>query len=131
MYMLDFNWYNELLKPWLSPPPWIFRPVWVILYVLIAISLITYLIKCRWMDKSSGVLWFIVQLILNLLWTPVFFGMKNIGLALVVILFLDYAVYRTMLSFYSVSLLCGRLLIPYFLWILFATYLTGAMFFLN
>ena len=129
--MLNFDWYSELAKPWLSPPAWLFRPVWIVLYIMIASALVIYLTRYRWMDKSNGVMWFIIQLILNLLWTPVFFGMKNIGLALVVILFLDYTVFRTIVNFYEVSSIAGRLLIPYFIWILFATYLTAGMFFLN
>lgn len=129
--MLDFNWYKELAKPWLSPPSWVFTPVWTILYIMIFSALTVYLVKYKWMDKSQGIMWFAVQMILNILWPPVFFGLKNIGLALVIILLLDYTVFRTIRSFYDVSAVAGRLLFPYFVWILFATYLTAGMFFLN
>ena len=129
--MLDFNWYKELAKPWLSPPLWVFSPVWTVLYIMIFSALTVYLIKYRWMDKTQGVMWFVVQMILNLMWTPVFFGLKNIGLALVVVLLLDFAVFKTMMSFYKVSFLAGRLFIPYFIWVLFATYLTIGIYILN
>ena len=129
--MLDFNWYKELVKPWLSPPSWVFTPVWTILYIMIFSALAVYLVKYRWMDKSHGIMWFAVQMLLNIMWTPVFFGLKNTGLALVIILLLDYTVFRTIRSFYDVSAVAGRLMIPYFVWILFATYLTAGMFFLN
>ena len=129
--MLDFNWYKELVKPWLSPPSWVFSPVWTILYIMIFSALTVYLIKYRWMDKSHGIIWFVVQIALNLLWTPVFFGLKNIGIALVLILFLDFAVFKTLINFYNVSVTAGRLFMPYFIWVLFATYLTAGMFFLN
>ena len=129
--MLDFNWYRELAKPWLSPPSWVFTPVWVVLYIMMFSALVIYLVRYKWMDKSHGVMWFTIQFILNLLWTPVFFGLKNIGLAIVVILLLDFCVYRMIVSFYDISLVAGRLLLPYFVWILFATYLTCGMFILN
>lgn len=124
-------WYNELNKPALSPPSWIFSPVWLILYITILLALITFIVKPTWQKKSSGYSWFIIQMLLNLLWMPAFFILKNVGLALAIIILLDISVFLTIKSFYSVSKLASRLLIPYFIWILFATYLNAAYFILN
>ena len=120
--MFTSSWYNSLTKPFLSPPNWVFAPVWSILYLTIFISLILYLVKPV-DNKTLGYVYFLAQLILNIAWSPVFFGMQNIPLALVVVLLLDIFILLTILEFYSVSKVAGIILIPYFLWTLFATYL--------
>lgn len=128
--MYNSSWYNSLIKPFLSPPNWVFAPVWFILYFTILISIILYIIKPA-ENKGLGYLYFIIQLILNFLWSPVFFAMQNIALALVVVVLLDIFILLTILKFYSVSKASGLILIPYFLWSLFATYLNFAYFLLN
>ena len=76
--MIDFMWYNELNKPALSPPTWLFSPVWLILYVTIIAALVVYMAKPAMQSKTSGYTWYIIQIILNLLWMPAFFILKNI-----------------------------------------------------
>lgn len=129
--MLDFNWYGDLVKPLFSPPAWVFSPVWIILYITIAISFLIILFKRSELSKSDSIMWFIVQIILNIVWTPVFFGMKNITLALAILILLDFSVFMTIKSFYNLSKIAGMLLIPYFVWILFATYLNAGLLLLN
>ncbi len=121
--MIDYNWYNELTKPYLSPPSWIFSPVWIILYIMILASLIIYFATPTIFNKIKGYILFGLQIILNFLWSPAFFLQKNIGLALIIVLLMDILVYYTIKHFYKISKLAAYLLIPYFVWILFATYL--------
>lgn len=128
--MFKSAWYYNLSKPPFSPPDWLFQPVWFVLYFTILAALMLYIFKTN-KDKKSGYIYFIMQLILNLLWTPAFFYLQNIKLALIIIVFLDVFVILTIRKFYSVSKLSGLILIPYFIWILFATYLNIGYFILN
>lgn len=128
--MFNSAWYNSLTKPFLAPPNWIFMPVWSVLYLTIFISLILYITKPA-EDKNLGYIYFAIQMMLNLIWSPVFFGMQNIAIALAIVIFLDIFVLLTILKFYSVSKISGLILIPYFLWILFATYLNLGYLLLN
>jgi tryptophan-rich sensory protein len=123
-------WYNSLTKPVFAPPDWLFTPAWMLLYLLIFISLIVY-ITSEGENKKSGYIYFAIQIILNFIWSPVFFLLKNIFLALVVILLLDIFVVLTIKKFYSVSKIAAWLLIPYLVWILYATYLNLGYFVLN
>ncbi len=128
--MYDSTWYNNLIQPPFAPPNWLFAPVWGVLYSMIAVALIIYINKQEY-GKKSGYVFFTIQLILNLLWSPVFFGMQNMGLALIIVILMDIFVLLTIIKFYSVLKLTGILLIPYFVWILFATYLNAGYLFLN
>lgn len=128
--MFNSVWYKNLIKPPFAPPDWLFAPAWGILYITIILAFIIYCLKPA-QNKKSGYIYFAVQLLLNILWTPVFFGLKNIFLGLFVIIILDIFVYLTIRDFYRVSKLAGILLIPYFVWILFATYLNIGYFLLN
>ena len=121
--MFDSKWYNSLTKPFLSPPSSIFRPVWSILYVLIIVSFILYALKHSEINKLKGYIFFGIQMILNGLWTPVFFYFKNMELAFVCIILMDIFVFLTIKEFYKISKTASLILIPYFIWILFATYL--------
>ena len=128
--MFKSAWYYNLLKPPLSPPDWIFPSVWLILYFTIFAAILLYIFKPA-ENKEIGYIYFTLQLIFNLLWTPAFFYMQNIGLALAVVIVLDIFVFLTIIKFYSVSKLSGLILIPYFIWVLFATYLNMGYFILN
>ena len=128
--MFKSVWYYNLTKPPLAPPDWIFPPVWSILYFSMLVALLLYLFKPA-QNKKSGYIYFAVQLILNLLWTPAFFYLQNIVLALIVIILLDIFVILTIKSFYKISKISGLILIPYLLWILFATYLNIGYLVLN
>lgn len=129
--MYNSLWYQSLTKPFLMPPAWLFAPVWTIIYILIAVSLVFYFTTYNGKPKTLGYVYFVVQMLLNFLWSPVFFYYQNIGLALVVIILLDIFVLLNIIEFRKISKLAGNLLIPYFVWILFATYLTLAINILN
>ena len=128
--MFKSVWYYNLTKPPLAPPDWIFPPVWSILYFSMLVALLLYLFKPA-QNKKLGYIYFIAQLILNFLWTPTFFYLQNIVLALIVIILLDIFVILTIKSFYKVSKISGLILIPYLIWILFATYLNIGYLVLN
>jgi len=121
-------WYVGLSKPAFNPPSWIFGPVWTILYLMMGISL--YLIWIKKFDKKA--LTFIgIQLILNLLWSLIFFGMKMPGLAFIEIVLLLIAILFTMIYFYRINKVSTYLLIPYILWVSFAAVLNYFIFLLN
>ncbi len=119
------TWYATLNKPFFSPPNWIFGPVWTILYILMGVSLYLVWIK----NKVPAVFW--IQLILNALWSILFFGLKNPSLALVDIAALWVAIFLTIKSFYKINKPAGNLLIPYLLWVTFASILNLAIVVLN
>lgn len=123
------DWYPTLVKSPLNPPNWIFGPVWTTLYLLMGISLFL-VISQKSVDKKA-VFIFITQLVLNTLWSVVFFGMKNPLLAVVVIIALIIAVIVNIKMFSKIKPLAGYLLIPYLLWISFASYLNLMIAMLN
>lgn len=129
--MIDYSWYNSLIQPPLKPPAWLFSPVWIILYALMGLSLFIYIKEYSIKSKAWGYIVFFVQLLVNLSWSPVFFGLKNIGFALALIILLDILVLINIFEFSKISKMAGKLLIPYFIWILFATYLNVGYFILN
>lgn len=128
--MFSSEWYYNLTRPILSPPDWIFAPMWTFLYILIIIALILYSITPA-KNKKYGYIFFIIQILLNFSWSPIFFLMQNITLALIVIILLDIFVILTIRKFYSVSKISGIILVPYLIWILFATYLNIGYLILN
>lgn len=129
--MIDYSWYQTLVQPPFQPPSWLFTPMWIFLYILIAISLVFYIKAKTFESKTRGYVLFIIQLLLNFSWSPIFFGMKNIPLALIIILFLDFFVLLNIIEFKKISPKASIFLIPYFLWILFASYLNLGYFILN
>ncbi|MBQ3641153.1 tryptophan-rich sensory protein [bacterium] len=129
--MYNSDWYNLLIQPPLSPPNWLFPPVWAVLYITIIAAIIIYSIKKTQKNKLSGYIYFTLQTILNFVWSPAFFTMQNIRLALIIILLLDIFVILTIKKFYKISKISGLILIPYLAWILFATYLNAGYYILN
>lgn len=125
------KWYNLLSKPFLNPPSYVFRPVWTILYVTILVALAIYVFKNTDRNKFKGYIYFSIQVILNALWSPLFFYFKNMKTAFIVIILLDIFVLLNIKEFYRVSKVAGLILIPYFLWIAFATYLNFGFILLN
>lgn len=128
--MFNSIWYENLTRPFLSPPKWLFATVWGILYLTIFISFILYFLK-KDKNKRKGYIYFSIQIILNFLWTPAFFGAKNILLALIIIILLDIFLILTIKNFYPTSKIASLLLIPYLIWTIFATYLNFSYFILN
>ena len=124
------TWYSTLTKPALNPPAWIFGPVWVTLYALMGISL--WLVwKSNSGEKKRAIWLFVVQLALNAIWSPIFFGAHSIGNALVVIVLLWAAIVLTILIFKKISKPAAWLLVPYILWVSFAGYLNFSIWMLN
>ena len=129
--MFNYSWYQTLNQPVFAPPAWVFSPVWTVLYISIFVSLVFYAKSFKTNNKAWGYTLFVLQMLANLAWTPIFFGLKNIGLALAVIILLDILVLWNIIVFYKNSKPAGLILVPYFLWILFATYLNYGYFVLN
>ena len=129
--MYNIDWFNTLIKPVFSPPSWVFAPAWIILYAMIFISLLIYTLRRSRVNKLWGYVFFVVQMALNLLWTPVFFGLKNIEGGLVVILLLDVFAILTLLSFLRVSKSAFIIFLPYVIWLFYATYLNAGFVVLN
>jgi tryptophan-rich sensory protein len=126
------NWYQFLEKPALNPPSWVFGPVWTLLYVLMGIAL--FLVwKKGWKKKAVKIAMnlFFIQLALNALWSILFFGLQNPLLAFVEIVILWLLIVITMEKFYHISKPAMYLLIPYLLWVSFASYLNASIWLLN
>lgn len=129
--MFNSVWFDSLTKPFLQPPAWIFSPVWIMLYASILVSLILYSIKITYKNKTGGYIVFVVHMIFNLLWSPVFFYLHRIDIALFVIVIMDLTAIYMIIKFYSISKTAGTILIPYLIWIFFATYLNTMFLILN
>ena len=127
------EWYYSLLKrPSWNPPDWLFPPVWTILFLLMGTSLA--LVVEQWGEKKQiqvALVVFGVPLLLNLGWSATFFGLHSPVMALVVIAFLWIAIVLTIVQFRAVSLVAAYLLIPYLLWVSFASYLNFIIWKLN
>jgi benzodiazapine receptor len=125
------QWYAILVKPpWLPPQTW-FAPVWMALYLLMGIS--AWLV---WRERyhrlrSMAITAYVIQLLLNAAWAPLFFGLKNIGLGLFEIVAMWSAVGWTMREFARVKPLAALTLAPYFLWVTFAAAMNLAIWKLN
>ncbi len=125
------TWYMTINKPMWNPPSWLFAPVWIILFILMGIAL--YLVWSEKMSKKVQVAIniFMAQLILNVLWSVFFFGMKNYWLAYGEIIVLWIAIGLTIVDFYKVNKTSAWLLLPYILWVSFASFLNFTIAFLN
>lgn len=126
------DWYVGLQKPSWNPPNAVFGPVWSFLYLLIGIAL-WRIVRMGWDTPGVqvAVIWFVVQLVLNLGWSLIFFGLRAPGLALIEILVLLATVLITTRRFYVLEPAAGWLMVPYILWSAFATVLNGTIWRLN
>jgi tryptophan-rich sensory protein len=126
------TWYADLSKPSFTPPDWAFGVVWPILYVMMGISAFMIWNKgfsSRQVKVALGL--FILQLVLNGLWTPIFFGLHMMALALAEITLLWVAIIITIFTFWRISRAAACLLLPYILWVSFAIALNVALWQLN
>ncbi len=126
------TWYRALNKPFFSPPNWVFGPVWTILYALMGVSL--YLVWKRGAKNKKAkkaVLYFMIQLAFNFLWSLVFFGLHSPMLAFVTIVFLWITILVSIMKFYPLSKTAAYLLIPYIIWVSFASILNLSIVVLN
>ena len=128
---LDERWYPGLLKPGGTPPPWVFGPVWSILYLLMAAAAWLVWRQRIHQDVWPAVALFTAQLILNGLWSFIFFGLRRPGAALVEIIILLITIAVTTMRFAQFSSLAFWLMAPYAAWVLYASYLNFGIWRLN
>ncbi len=125
------SWYPTLAKPFFNPPNWVFAPVWTLLYALMAVA--AWRVWCAAGPRHAALALtaFAVQLVLNVCWSVVFFGLHAIGMALVEIILLLAAIVTTMRLFWRHDQAAGLLFLPYLAWVSFATVLNAALWWLN
>jgi len=126
------TWYDTLEKPFFTPPSWLFAPAWITLYLLMAIA--AFLIWRKGLGEEgvkTALVIFLVQLVLNALWSVVFFGLTSPLYGMVVILLLWVAILLTIIKFFRLSTTAGALLLPYILWVSFASALNISIWVLN
>lgn len=126
------SWYSLLQKPAFTPPNWLFAPVWFILYILMGIS--AFLIwrgGLKQFQIRESLAIFLIQLILNIFWSYAFFGMKSPLIGLIVIVPLWTAILLTIINFYRTSKVAALLLVPYILWVSYATVLNFSIYLMN
>jgi len=123
--------YAQLAKPAWAPPAWLFGPAWTVLFVLMGVA--AWLV---WRERGhprarTGLTLFVVQLVFNALWSWLFFAWRRGDLALAEVVVLELLIVATMVAFWRVRPLAGALMIPYALWVAYATALTAAVWRMN
>lgn len=125
------TWYAGLNKPSFNPPNYIFGPVWITLYFMMGVAFFLVWKNSGKFDIKVPAILFIVQLVLNALWSILFFGMKNPMLGFFEIIILWVFIVLCVIKFYPVSKIAAWLLIPYLLWVSFASVLNFKLWMLN
>jgi benzodiazapine receptor len=125
------TWYVTLEKPLFNPPNWIFGPVWSVLYALMGIALALIILEVTKKSKGRAYLWFAIQLMLNTLWSLVFFGLHSPWTGVAIIVMLVVSILITIREFSKINKTSAWLLVPYIAWVTFATYLTFGIALLN
>jgi len=125
------SWYGTLHKPDWNPPNWIFAPVWTTLYCMMGIAAWLVWRSGSWSQVRSAVILFAIQLGLNSLWSLLFFGLQNPGAAFLEIVLLWAAISVTTFLFWRNSALAAMLMMPYLLWVSFASFLNYTIWTLN
>ncbi|MEU8461389.1 TspO/MBR family protein [Streptomyces sp. NPDC029003] len=123
--------YAALARPAWAPPAWLFGPVWTVLYGMMAIAAWLVERQPNRLRVRRARMWWSVQVTLNLAWTPLFFAARRYGLALLDIVLLLAALATTVVLFRRLSRTASLLLVPYLLWVCFATALNAAIWQLN
>jgi len=128
------TWYQTLEKPFFNPPNWIFGPVWTLLFIMMGIALYLVWDSEKWFGKKQrkvALQIFALQMILNVLWSYLFFALQNSLLAFVEIIILWAVILWNIVVFYKIKKTAGWLLLPYLLWVSFASLLNFSLFWLN
>ena len=125
------SWYAGIQKPSWNPPSWLFGPVWSVLYGMMGVAAWLVWKKGGWREQKRVLGVFLLQLALNALWTPLFFGMHWIGIAFAEIILLWLAIATTLIAFMRVRKDAGALFVPYLLWVSFAAVLNFTLWRLN
>jgi tryptophan-rich sensory protein len=126
------NWYANINKPTFRPPNWVFAPVWTTLYLLMGIAL--FLVLRKGLNEKGikiAVAVFALQLVLNALWSYLFFGLESPFAAFIEIIFLWATILISIILFFRISWVAGALLIPYIIWVSFASVLNFSIWQLN
>jgi tryptophan-rich sensory protein len=124
--------YKSLNLPPYSPPAWLFGVVWPLLYILMGISAyLIYITPSKSEDKRKALITYAAQLLVNFTWSIIFFRFQEYGFAVVILALLLLLVTLTIVFFYNLNKLSALLLIPYYLWLLFAYYLNIGVYVLN
>jgi tryptophan-rich sensory protein len=116
----DNAWYQALVKPALTPPGWVFPVAWTALYIMLGLALATILNARGARGRTLAVVLFVLQLALNLAWTPLFFGAHRVGAALLVIVVMLALAIATTVSFGRIRKAAAWLMLPYLVWLSFA-----------
>ncbi len=124
-------WFSNLNKPEFNPPDWVFAPVWITLYFLMGISFYLIWNNVNNPATKTAIIIFIFQLVLNSLWTIIFFGLKSPGIAFLEIIVLWIFILICIIQFYPISITASVLLIPYLIWVSFASILNYSIWKLN
>ena len=127
------TWYPTLIKPSFNPPNWLFAPVWTLLFIMmgIAAGMIWKHLESQRELVKKALLFFTVQLLLNALWSYLFFGLNNVLLALIEVILLWLVIYETFHIFKKIDKKAAYLFIPYLIWVAFAAVLNGSIYYLN
>ena len=127
------TWYPTLVKPSFNPPNWIFAPVWTSLYVMmgVAAGLIWNQITTQKSAVTKALQFFTIQLILNALWSYLFFGLHNLVLATIEVVLLWLMIFETYSQFAKINKTASYLMLPYLAWVSFASVLTASIWWLN
>lgn len=127
------TWYPTLIKPVFNPPNWLFAPVWTLLFIMmgIAAGMIWNQLENQRELVKKALLFFTVQLLLNALWSYLFFGLNNVLLALIEVILLWLVIYETFHIFKKIDKKAAYLFIPYLIWLAFAAVLNGSIYYLN
>jgi len=126
------TWYAALVKPPFTPPSWLFAPAWITLYVLMGISAsLVWRVGLDQKRVRTALILFLVQLVLNALWSVAFFGLQSPLGGIIVIVLLWAAILLTILRFFKISTAAGALLVPYIAWVTFAATLNAYIYALN
>jgi len=125
------SWFGALDKPFFNPPPAVFAPVWTVLYIMMGVAAwrVWTLLPSR--ERAQALRQFLVQLVLNAAWVPVFFGAHSLGGGLVVIVLMAVAIIVTIQRFHPLDKIAAWLLAPYLAWVTFATALNVSLLALN
>ncbi len=124
------NWYQYINKPSWNPPNWIFGPVWTTLYIMMGIA-VALIWHSAHQTKKQAIGFFIGQFILNLGWSFIFFNLHALGWAFAEIFVMLLFIALTLYAFYKINKLAAWLMLPYLLWVSFATALNGSIWYLN
>lgn len=125
------EWYDTLIKPDWNPPGWLFGPVWTTLYIIMGVAAWLVWKEFGFKKARPALIAFLIQLGLNGLWSQIFFNLQEPGWAFAEIIVLLAAIIYTTFLFYQKNTAAGWLMVPYILWVSFATVLNGTIWYMN